>query len=296
MKPAQLRSPTRPATTVVTATASATGDFSVAVPTPFGTSVITVAATTAVGATGYARRTVVSEFITGTTVLDVADPDGDDNGPHVRLPDVGQLQAGCVRPAALPGDRGRRERAAPGPGPRPVADIRLADRSAACWTSTCRPPAGHRHRPRRVPDPELHDRRRPRRGAAGSRWKASPTRLRRRARRVAWPDLGQASQASRFITLIVPVAALGTPGPGWTFTVVLHGQDGSPRTGRAASSRHRRSFSSACARRAGPARSAQWTRTVPKAMDVLTPAGVDQAAELDPTAPPVEIAGIPVPN
>ena len=35
--------------------------------------------------------------------------------------------------------------------------------------------------------------------------------------------------------------------------------------------------------------------SVPKAMDVLTPAGVSQAAELDPTAPPVEIAGVPVP-
>ena len=33
------------------------------------------------GATGYARRTVVSDFITGTTVLDVTDPTGDDNGP-----------------------------------------------------------------------------------------------------------------------------------------------------------------------------------------------------------------------
>jgi hypothetical protein len=43
--------------------------------------VITVAVTTAGGATGYARRTVVSDFITGTTVLDVTDPSGDDNGP-----------------------------------------------------------------------------------------------------------------------------------------------------------------------------------------------------------------------
>jgi len=30
-------------------------------------------------------------------------------------------------------------------------------------------------------------------------------------------------------------------------------------------------------------------------MDVLTPAGVSQAEELDPTMPPVEIAGVPVP-
>ncbi len=35
--------------------------------------------------------------------------------------------------------------------------------------------------------------------------------------------------------------------------------------------------------------------TVPKALDVLTPAGVDQATELDPTRGPVVIAGLVVP-
>ena len=34
---------------------------------------------------------------------------------------------------------------------------------------------------------------------------------------------------------------------------------------------------------------------MPKAIDVLTPTGVSQADELDPTAPPVEITGVPVP-
>src|SRR5204863_6490992 len=35
-----------------------------------------------------------------------------------------------------------------------------------------------------------------------------------------------ASQASKAITIAVPAAALGRPGSGWVFTVVLHGQDG----------------------------------------------------------------------
>jgi hypothetical protein len=35
--------------------------------------------------------------------------------------------------------------------------------------------------------------------------------------------------------------------------------------------------------------------TVPKALDVIVPTGVDQATELDPTAPPVVIAGVVVP-
>ena len=35
--------------------------------------------------------------------------------------------------------------------------------------------------------------------------------------------------------------------------------------------------------------------TVPKAMDVITPAGVSQATELDPTQPPVSIAAVTIP-
>ena len=34
------------------------------------------------------------------------------------------------------------------------------------------------------------------------------------------------TRISRFITFSVPKAALGQPGPGWKFTVVLTGQDG----------------------------------------------------------------------
>ena len=35
--------------------------------------------------------------------------------------------------------------------------------------------------------------------------------------------------------------------------------------------------------------------TVPKALDILTPAGTTQAGVLDPTAPPVEIPAVRVP-
>ena len=94
------------ATSVETVTAAPDGAFAATVPSAFGTSVITVAVTTRGGATGYARRTVVSDFITGTTVLDVTDPTGDDNGPgDVRLPDVGRLPPRRLRHRAVPGDR-----------------------------------------------------------------------------------------------------------------------------------------------------------------------------------------------
>jgi hypothetical protein len=34
--------------------------------------------------------------------------------------------------------------------------------------------------------------------------------------------------------------------------------------------------------------------TAPKLMDVLTPAGIDQATELDPTRGPVTLHGLPI--
>lgn len=36
----------------------------------------------------------------------------------------------------------------------------------------------------------------------------------------------QASAVTRTITILVPKTTLGTPGPGWSFTVVLHDQYG----------------------------------------------------------------------
>ena len=105
----------------------------------------------------------------------------------------------------------------------------------------------------------------------------------------------QASQTSRYITMFVPLAALGTPGPGWSFAVVLHGQDGfSPDQARGFQPPPQDFQFGLCARRTSPARSARDPNAAPKAMDVITPAGVDQSVELDPTLGPVRIAGVPV--
>src|SRR3954454_5773685 len=74
--PVEIPGPTTRATT----TAAQDGSFSVTVPLAFGANVLTVASAKG-GATGYARVSVTSNAITGTTVLDTADPSGDDNGP-----------------------------------------------------------------------------------------------------------------------------------------------------------------------------------------------------------------------
>ena len=57
-----------------------------------------------------------------------------------------------------------------------------------------------------------------------------------------------ANPVSRFITVTVPKATLGTPGPGWGFTVVLTGQDGFNADQARDFSRRRRSSGSASAR------------------------------------------------
>jgi hypothetical protein len=68
-------------TTQATTTAGPSGSFTVDVAITGGTNVINVVAVSASGATAHATRSVVFDFVPGTVVLDVADPNGDDNGP-----------------------------------------------------------------------------------------------------------------------------------------------------------------------------------------------------------------------
>jgi len=105
-----------------------------------------------------------------------------------------------------------------------------------------------------------------------------------------------ASTLTKTITIALPAAQFGTPTSDWSFSVVLTGQDGY-------SSDQARGFTN-------PAQDYQFgvcpvggtapicsrdPNSVPKAMDVLTPAGVSQSAELDPTNGPVVVRGVPVP-
>jgi carbohydrate-binding DOMON domain-containing protein len=93
----------------------------------------------------------------------------------------------------------------------------------------------------------------------------------------------------------VPKAAFGTPGPGWTFSVVLTGQDGnSPDQARPVTATAEAYTFGLCASGSASPICAANPATAPKAVDVLTPAGVDQAVELDPTRGPVVVRGVPV--
>jgi len=284
------------ATTVVTVKADGGGAFSATVPAPFGTSVVTVAATLG-NATGYARRTVIGEFITGTTVLDVTDPDGDDNGPGT----YAYPTSDNFKPGAF--DLQRFQVIVDGANVLLRAKVRDL-------SPTFGSPLGaqlldvYMHTPDSAPTSTA---------AAFASRNYSITSDSAWSRRIevqgfadpVFVDAGgqslgtvlvQASQASGFITIIVPTAALGTPTSGWKFAVVLHGQDGfSSDQARGFAATPQDFLFGVCAPGTSSPICAVNPGSVPKATDVLTPAGVSQADELDPTAPPVEIAGVPVP-
>src|SRR5262249_16877596 len=106
-----------------------------------------------------------------------------------------------------------------------------------------------------------------------------------------------ANPISRFITFSVPTSSLGgQPGSGWVFTVVLAGQDGfSPDQARGFTATPSAFTFGVCAAPSSDPHCAADTNTVPKALDVLTPAGVSQATELDYTLGPVVLHGITIP-
>ena len=117
-----------------------------------------------------------------------------------------------------------------------------------------------------------------------------------------WQDaagnsLGTATVASstvtNSITILLPQSVFGTPGSGWSFNVVLTGQDGfsSDQARAFTATPGDYSFGVCAAGGTAPICSVDPT-TVPKAVDVLTPAGVSQATELDPTAGPVVLQGV----
>jgi glucan 1,4-alpha-glucosidase len=285
------------ANTIVTTTAAADGSWSVDLPVSGGTIVLDAVATSPDGATAHARRTVVFDVTPGTVLLDLTDPDGDDNGPgNYAYPTSNDFHAGAF-------DVQRFQVLDDG------TDVifRLQTRNLS---PTFGSPLGAQ-----LVDVYVHD------PAAGSTSTAAsfPQRNYRIAAGSAWSRLvevqgfGQryvdaggatlgtvnikANAISRFITFSVPKSSLGQPGPGWGFTVVLTGQDGfSPDQARGFAATPQPFQFGVCASASGDPHCTADPNTVPKALDVVTPDGVSQAQELDYTvASPVTIQGVVIP-
>jgi glucan 1,4-alpha-glucosidase len=284
------------ATTTRSTTAAGDGSFSVTVPLVGGTSVLSVVATSPSGDTAYAKRTVVFDFVPGTLLFESADPTGDDNGPGTfAYPtssnfkpgayDLQQLQvfdAGAnivlrVQTRDLTPTFGS-------PLGAQLVDLFVRDPSASAFsTAATFPSRNYAIAPAGAWSQVIEAQ------GFGRIWRdAGGTTL-------GTPDI-KANAISRYITITVPKATLGTPGPGWAFTVVLHGQDGfSPDQARGFQPTPQDFQFGVCATASSDPKCTVDPGTVPKAMDVITPAGTAQATELDYTAGPVVLQPVVVP-
>jgi glucoamylase len=284
------------AATPISATADASGAFSVDAAITPGTSVLAIAARTVSGATALVKRTVVWDFVPGTVLLDVTDPDLDDNGPgNYAYPTSGDFHAGAFDAQRLQ---------VIDSGTTIVFRVQLRDLSPTFGS-----PLGAQ-----LVDVYVHD---PAAAPADTSTAASfPQRNYTIAAPVAWNRLievqgfGQryvdahgttlgtvdihANQLSRFITFSVAKATLGTPAAGWAFTVVLTGQDGfSPDQARGFSPTPGAFSFGVCPAVSADPHCVVDPGAVDKAIDVFTPVGVNQADELDYTLHnPVTITGV----
>jgi carbohydrate-binding DOMON domain-containing protein len=286
-------------TTLNPATVAPDGSFSVTIPLAGGTYVLNTAATSPSGATARVARTVVFDQPPGTLVFQADDPDNDDNGPgNYAYPTAGDFHAGAYDIQHF---------AVYDAGPTVVFQLRTRDLSPTFGS-----PLGAQ-----LVDVYVHVP-----GAAATSTAASfPERRYTIAASGAWSRLievqgfGQrfvdADEAtlgtigvrgnaiSRNITFAVPKAALGTPGPGWGFTVVLTGQDGfSGDQARGFQPTPQPFQFGVCASASSDPHCTFDPGQVPKALDVLTPTGVAQSTELDytlTTPNPVTIAPVVMP-
>jgi glucoamylase len=263
----------------------------------FGSNVITVTATAAGGrSTGYAQVTVTNEG-GGTSVLDVTDPTGDDSGPGTyQYPTSSNFVAGSY-------DLTRFQVLSDGT----YAYLRVTLRTlvptfgvldgaqlldvyvhvpGASPTST---QAAFASRNYAIATAGAWSQRVEVQGFASPVWVNA-----------AGSTVGTASvlaaAADRTITVALPEAQFGTPASGWGFTVVLTGQDGFSSDQARAFTATPGAFTFGVCAAGGTAKICKADpTTVPKAMDVITPPGVSQATELDPTLGPVAIQPVLVP-
>src|SRR6202171_6578854 len=289
-------------TTTASTIAQADGSFSVQMEVSGGTTVLNTVATSTTGGTAHDQRTVVYDFTPGAMLLDVTDPSNDDNGPgNYAYPTSDTLHAGAFDIQEF--------RVIESPdGATTTFKLKVRDLSPTFGS-----PLGAQ-----LVDVYVHD---PTAAAANTSTAASfPQRNYAIAAGSAWSRLvgvqgfGQryidasgttkgtvtisANAISRFITFSVPTASLGgAPASGWGFTVVLTGQDGfSPDQARSFAPTPQPYNFGVCAAASGGAHCTFDPNKVPKAMDVITPAGVSQSNELDYTLHnPVTLQDVTIP-
>jgi len=277
--------------------AATDGSFSASVPISFGSNTLTVAATGSGGrSTGYGQVTVTNEG-GGVSVLDVTDPTGDDNGPGTyQYPTASDFHAGAF-------DITRYQVLSDGTFAYLRTTLRNLDPTFGAsagaqlldvyvhvpGASTTSTQAAFASRNYAIGPAGAWSQRVEVQGFAAPVWVDA-----------AGSTVGTASvlsvQSDGTITIALPEAQFGLPASGWGFSVVLTGQDGfSPDLARAFATTPQAYAFGVCASGGTAPICSVDPSTVPKAMDVITPAGVSQAMELDPTLGPVVIQPVTIP-
>jgi glucoamylase len=278
-------------------TADSTGSWSLRLPTGFGSTTITVTATSGRN-TGYAQITVTNVALPGTQVLKVSDPVGDDNGPGTyQYPTASDFAPGGFDLTGLQVNQTGTDVYIQASIRNLVStfgnsfgaqllDLYVRNPTPGTSTSTAAayPQLNYTITPADAWSEHLEAQ-----GFAPTIWVNA-----------AGTSLGSVQQVvddpSGTITLIVPQSVFGTVGSGWVFTLALAGQNGY-------NSYQARDFTATagaytfgvCAPGGTSPICSVSPGSVPYVIDTITPPGVSQATELNPTLGPVELSGVTVP-
>ncbi len=279
-------------------TADSAGNFSLPVAVGFGTTTITVTATTR-DQTAYSQLSVLNDALPGSTVLSATDPSGDDNGPGTyAYPTASDFQPGAFDLLGLQVNQTASDvyiqvkigNLAPTFGAAFGAQLLdvYVHNPAATSTSTA---AAYPVLNYSIAPADAWSERIEAQGFAPVAW-VDPS-----GNSLGSPQL-VVEEASGTATVVLPSAAFGTIGSGWAFTVALTGQgSGSPPVRGFTATPGAYSFGVCPA--SGPETSspicAVSPSAVPNVMDTITPPGVSQDTELDPTLGPVVLQGLSVP-
>jgi len=279
-------------------TADASGAFSVEVAAAFGTNVLVITSTAAGGGTAQTVRSVMSDAVQGSLIFRATDPLGDDNGPgNYAYPTAGDFTDGAFDLTGFDVyDSGssvtfrvKTRNLSPtfgSPNGAQLVDVYVHDPTATSVSTESSYPGMNYEVA--APWSRLVEVQ----GFGNNRF-ADSTGAGVGSVRV------RANPMDGFISFRVDKAALGgTPSSGWSFTVALTGQDGthgSDQTRAFTSTPGRYTFGVCAQARASELCSTD-PNSVPKVMDMLTPAGDRQSDVLDYTAHnPVRLPAVVVP-
>jgi glucoamylase len=282
------------AAAIATTTADASGNWSLTLPTGFGSTTITVTATRG-NSTGYSQLSVTNVALPGNSVIDLTDPPGDDNGPGTytyptdpvfvqgefdltkfKVNETGTNVYIQIQVSKMVNTFGQ-------PFGAQLLDLYVRNPASSSFSTAAAFPS----RNYTIAPDSAWSERVEAQGFAPPVWQDATGASLGSAQLVA-------DDASGTATLILPEATFGTPTPNWVFTVALTGQDGFGTDQARNFTPTPQGFTfGVCAPGGTSPICAVDPNSVPKVMDTLTPTGVSQADELNPTLGPVVLHGVP---